>query len=213
MPVSLRLSINKSEPVFRGQEHFWRVARALGADGRTFTASAIASVSAEPHIGTITTWLRRLWKAGILAQDGFALNAWSGRKEAAWRLMQSPEALPIIGRDGKVKRPRSVRQQMWNVMRGPSGREGFTYADLVTYGSTDDLPVRAVTAKSYIQELKRGGYLIQLDPGGPGRPAIWRLRPAMNSGPLPPMVLTAKVVFDQNRGRVVGETVAEEVQP
>lgn len=212
MPVALRLTVEKAERLYRGQEHFWRVARALGADGKTFTASAIATVSAEPHIGTITTWLRRLWKAGVVMKEGRVTSSSSGRNETVWRLGQSPETLPIIGRDGTVRRPRSVRQQMWNVMRGPSGRGGFSYADLVAYGSTDDLPVKPITAKSYIQELKRGGYLMQLHPGGPGTPAVWRLRPAMNTGPKPPMILTAKVIYDQNRSRVMGETIADEVE-
>lgn len=210
--MALRLTIGKAEPLLRGEAHFWRVARTLGAEGRSFTAAQIAELSAEPHFGTITTWLRRLESAGIAARKGTGRAA-SGRPEALWRLVQSPETLPVIGHDGRIARPRSVRQQIWNTMRGPACRDGFTYRDLVAYGSTDDLAVKPVTAKSYIQELKRGGYLLQLDAGGPGRPALWRLRPAMNTGPLPPLILTAKLVYDQNRGRVVGETIAEETRP
>lgn len=213
MPLALKLTVSKAEPVHRGQEHFWRVIRTLGVDGRPFTASNIAAVSSEPHAGTITTWLRRLSKAGVLSKNGRVANAATGRLEACWRLLQNPEQAPIVSRDGSAFRPRSARQQMWNVMRGPSGRTGFTWRDLVAYASTDDLVIRPNSAKSYIQELKQGGYFIQLDPGGPNRPALWRLRPAMNSGPLPPMVMRAKLVFDQNRRRVAGEVVAEEERP
>jgi hypothetical protein len=67
--------------------------------------------------------------------------------------------------------------------------------------------------KSFIQELRRGGYLLTLDDGGPAKPAIYKLRPAMNTGPLPPMILTAKIVYDQNRSQIMGEAVAEEAQP
>lgn len=213
MPMALRLTVKRTEPLYRGQEHFWRVARTLGADGKAFTASAIASVSQEPHLSTITTWLRRLHTAGILANEGTSISPRSGRPETSWRLLQSPEALPVIGRDGSLQRPRSVRQQMWNVMRGPTGRSGFTFADLVAFGSTDDLAVKSITAKSFIQELRRGGYLLTLDDGGPAKPAIYKLRPAMNTGPLPPMTMRAKLVYDQNRSQIMGETIAEEVQP
>lgn len=213
MPLALRLTIDRAEPLRRGQDHFWRVARTLGADGRAFTASAIAALSDEPHVGTISTWLRRLARAGFVARVGRQRSTASPQTEQAWALASSPDVLPVISRDGTVSRPRSARQQMWNVMRGPAGRNGWTYLDLLQFGSTEDLPIRPNTAKSYIQELKRGGYLLQLDPGGPGRPALWRLRPAMNTGPLPPMILTAKLVYDQNRGRVFGEALAEEERP
>jgi hypothetical protein len=211
MALALRLTVSKAEPLRRGQEHFWRVARTLGADRRTFTAAQIAELSDEPHIGTIVSWLRRLEKAGIIAASGRQPSPSSSRRETAWSLLRSPETLPVISRDGSTTRPRTARQQMWNVMRGPAGRTGFTYGDLVTFGSTDDLSIGANTAKSFIQEMRQGGYLIQLDRGGPGRPAIWRLRPAMNSGPLPPMTLTGRVIYDQNRGRLSGEVVAHEV--
>ncbi len=35
----------------------------------------------------------------------------------------------------------------------------------------------------------------------------------MNTGPLPPIILRAKGVFDQNRHEIVGPVVTEEVQP
>jgi hypothetical protein len=40
-----------------------------------------------------------------------------------------------------------------------------------------------------------------------------RLKPSMNSGPRPPMILRAKLVFDQNRHRLVGDIMAEEEHP
>lgn len=212
MVAVLKLTVDKVEPLLRGQEHFWKVARTLGDGGRAFTGPQIASLSEEPHISTVTTFLRRLESAGFVEKAG-ADKRPGAKRATLWRLLRSPEKLPPMDRDGNVRRPRSVRQQIWNVIRGPAGKQGFTVHDLVAWGSTDDLPIKLWTAKSYVQDLRRGGYLIQLDPGGPQRPAVWRLKPSMNSGPLPPLVLQAKLVFDQNRSRLTGDVLAEEVQP
>lgn len=212
MPVALKLIVTKAEPLMRGQDHFWRVIRALGAEGRLFTAAQVGAVSDEAHRSTITTYLRRLEMAGYLAGRGTRRSA-SGKHERQWELLRGPEATPTVSRDGTRQRQTTAQQQMWNVMRGPMARTGFTYADLVAYGSTDDLAIPAVTAKSYIALLFKAGYLLQLHPGGPGKPALWRLRPAMNTGPQPPMALRAKLIFDQNRHRVVGDAIAEEVDP
>ncbi|QDY99087.1 hypothetical protein FQ775_01145 [Nitratireductor mangrovi] len=210
MPTDLKLVVSGVEPLLRGQDHFWKVIRTLGADGRTFSASAVSACSQEPHTGTITTFLRRLHLAGIVADTGERQKAANGRQETLWQLAKSPEATPIVSRDGTQTRQRSAQQQMWNIMRGTAGRAGFTYRDLIALGSTDDLEIADNTAKSFIQQLSRAGYLQKLDAGGPGRPARWRLRPAMNSGPLPPKLLRAKLVYDQNRERVTGDVIAEE---
>lgn len=208
MSMVLKLTVSKTEPVLRGQDHMWRVIRTLGDAGRRFSAGQIAGVCQEKSFGTVTTFLRRLTTAGITVRDGTSRSA-SGRQEHLYRLERSPEATPLVARDGTAVKPRSARQQMWNIIRGAAGRGGFTYQDLMVLASTEDVAIAANTAKSFIQELK-GSYLLQLDAGGPGRPAIWRLRPAMNTGPLPPMTLRAKVVFDQNRHRIVGDVLATE---
>lgn len=210
MPVALKLTVAKAEPILRGQDHLWRVIRAMGDADRRFSASQVASVSQEPHSGTVTTFLRRLMLAGVVERDGALRSTTNGRLEHVYRLLRSPEHTPHLTRYGM--RPTTAQQQLWNVMRGPLARAGFTYADLVAYGSTDDLTIPAVTARSYITLLFKAGYLLQLHPGGPGKPALWRLRPAMNTGPLPPMALRTKLIFDQNRHRVVGDTIAEEIE-
>lgn len=208
MALVLKLTVTKAEPVLRGQEHVWRVIRTLGADGRRFSSSQVVSLSQEPHSGAVTTFLRRLMLAGFVERVDMGRSV-NGRLEHQYRLLRSPEQTPRVSRDGALERPKSARQQMWNIMRGAAGRSGFTYLDLTVLASTEDVPIAANTAKSFIQEIK-GSYLHQIDPGGPGRPAMWRLRPARNTGPLPPMVLRAKIVFDQNMGRIAGDVIAEE---
>jgi hypothetical protein len=210
MGIVLKLTVGKAEPMLRGQDHFWRVMRALGADGRAFSASQVAALSAERGVDTICTYVRRLSEAGYVEALGKKKTG-RGRPEQTYRLLKTPETAPAVTKPGTPpKRPTSAQQAMWNTMRGPMSKAGFTAHDLVAYGSTDDLRIATATAKRYIAALRKAGYFIIIDPGGPNRPSIQRLRPAMNSGPRPPMILTAKLVFDQNRERVAGEVIAEE---
>lgn len=123
------------------------------------------------------------------------------------------KAEPLPGEDGAAVAPSArdaARQQMWNVMRGPMGRDGFDLRDLLAWGSTAAVGIAEAEARSFVRALLRGGYLFVGQPGKSGRPARWRLRPKMNSGPKPPMCFRARMIFDPNLGQVVGETVAEE---
>ncbi|MDJ1463430.1 hypothetical protein [Nitratireductor sp. GZWM139] len=210
MGIVLKLTVGRTEPVLRGEDHFWRVIRTLGANNNLFTVSDIAAVSQEPHSGTIASYLRRLHLAGIVVRDGKRRRAEGGKLEHIYRLLNAPTDAPCVDKAGNARPRRTAQQQMWNVMRGPIGRSGFSYCDLVSFGSTDDLPIHSVAAKSYIARLKRAGYLLPVDPGGPGVPAVWRLKPSRNTGPKPPMILRAKMVFDQNRHVLMGDLIAEE---
>lgn len=211
MPAALRLIVAKTEPLLRGQEHFWKVARKLGEADRPFTAAELRELTEEPHDSTVTTFLRRLWKGGYLVR-GKVRHLKGRKKEQEWHLHgAAPGELPRLADDGSRLSPVTAQGAMWNVMRGPAGRAGFTWRDLVAWGSTELLEIKANTAKSYIALLQRAGYLLLLDPGHPGTPATWKLRPAMNTGPKPPMILAAKLVYDQNRGKVTGPVIA--VQP
>ena len=79
MPPAPKLTVAKAEPLYRGRDHFWRVIRALGADGRCFTAAEVRGVCDEPQRGTIPTLLRRL------ERDGF-VEACGERRSAAGKL-------------------------------------------------------------------------------------------------------------------------------
>lgn len=213
MAVVLKLSVSKATPLLRGQDHYWRVMRAMDAAGGSFTVSQVRAVSDDRDTAAIRAFVQRLVKGGIAEDTGQLAGTPIGRDERIYRLLRRPDATPVLSRDGAVMRSSSGQQQMWNVMRGPLARGGFTAADLVTYGSTEHMPVPLASAKTYIQNLHRGGYLVQLDPGGPGRLATWRLKPSRNTGPAAPKVLQAKLVWDANAERLAGEIIAEEIAP
>ena len=122
------------------------------------------------------------------------------------RVLETAETKPRRA----TEKPVTPRQLMWNVMRGPTGRNGFSAADLVRFGSTDTSPVTLRAAKTYIRNLADAGYLHAFEPHGTKAPTTWRLKPSMNSGPKPPAILRARIIWDQNRERIIGDVIAAE---
>lgn len=207
MSIVLKLQIGKAERIMRGNAHFWSVACALQAEHREFTVSAI-DLASNADSGDIRKFIRSLVDAGYAERidDGEASpNGVSPAKR--YRLVRVQSECPRLGRSGSQG---TGQRNMWNVLRGPLGRGGINARDLAAYGSTDATPVSIDSAKAYLKMLAGGGYLSCVVEGSPGRLAIWRLRPSMNTGPLPPMILRSKVVYDQNAEKVMGDAFAEE---
>lgn len=201
------------KPVLRGIEHFWSVIRELDVAG-PWTVHDVYMQSNVGDRSTVSDFVRRLVAAGM-AVEGKERVAVAGPSKTAttYRLSgHQPMRAPRLRRDGTSADQGRGQQQMWNVMRGPLARNGFTFHDLVLWGSTDEIRVAKETARKYTSHLAGAGYLLQLRAGEPGKPALWRLKPAMNTGPRPPLILTARIVFDQNR-MTAAPFEAEEAQP
>lgn len=205
MPLVLALKVRKGKPPLRGNDHFWSVIMERHRAGMTFSMRDIQKAS-EADGGAVRDFVVRLEKAGLVERAAPAPLA----VDIAYRPLVIQSVAPRVRRDGSVIESQPATRCMWNLMRGPVGRGGFTYRDLVHWGRTDETPISPSTAKSYIQMLRAAGYLIQADPGKPGTPATWRLDPAMNTGPQAPMILRTKLVFDPNRQEVFGPAEAEE---
>lgn len=203
---------NPGRPVLRGIEHFWSVIRELDEAG-AWTVHDVYLRSNVSHRSTIADFVRRLVAAGMAVETDQRRETASGIPARQYRLNgPKPRRAPRLRRDGTAADQGRGQQQMWNVMRGPLARDGFTFHDLALWGSTEQVCVATETAKKYVQHLADAGYLMQLRAGAPCKPAIWRLKPAMNTGPRPPLILTAKIVFDQNK-MTAAPFEAEEVTP
>lgn len=202
MPIVLKLTAKKGQAVLRGHDHFWSQMMSHAQADVSFAIADIFDKS-NAERSSIVGFVQRLEKAGFIEPVPLT-------HPRRWTVRIKQRSTPKVRRDGTVLTAASKQQAMWNTMRSPVSRTGFTADDIVAWGSTDDTRISKHTAKSYIAFLANAGYLIQLVPGGPNKLAMWRLAPNMNTGPLPPMVLKTKVVFDQNRHEVMGESVAEE---
>ena len=211
MPTVLKLNVSRATPLFRGQDHYWRLMLAMTKAADSFTVTQVRACTDDPTTAPIRAFVARLVKAGIAEETGeTAESALGGRDERVYRLIKRPDDLPVISRDGSRSRPTTAQQQMWNVMRGPLAKAGFTTRDLVAYGSTDDLPIMIASATQYVRHLGAAGYLVLMEQGAAHRPSVWRLKPSKNSGPKAPRILRAKIVWDENRAAIAGDVIAEE---
>lgn len=131
--------------------------------------------------------------------------------------MRDPEfhtaALPVrVARAREITgRPSTQKEPLWVAIR-----------TLKTFGLTellfvvDDPKIKPASARVFLHRLTRGGYLAVLRKASPGRGAIWRLKPRMDTGPRPPVQrsIRATVLWDPNLKAFVGELpIAKEVAP
>lgn len=210
MSIQLELRVTPGVPVYRGHDHYWSVMRDLGKNGAEFTLAEIASRSNDPRDKSIGDFLHRLIKAEIVvvSRSYHEPTARGGSvKHNVYRLLSRPSKTPIVNRDGSAGQQGEKNANMWTAMRCLSQ---FTKHDLAISAATDDLPVSVRTAAAYIHHLLNAGYLLELRASKSRTPAIWRLKPSMNTGPEAPRILRTKLVYDVNKGLVMGAPLAEE---
>ncbi|MBK8157954.1 MAG: hypothetical protein IPK59_03910 [Rhodospirillaceae bacterium] len=192
----------------RGNQGFWEIIRDLHRKKKRWTVLDVDGHS-NVALGTVNDFVQRLLKGGYIVRDG------AFGKSAAFRLVKDQPDAPYLRRDGTAARELGLCQdQMWRAMKMLAR---FDARDLALYASTEDVPVKQLTAKSYIARLYRAGYLIMVTEGKPGhRPgtgtlATYRLLPAMNTGPLAPQIQQTDWVWDPNKRLVMGpEAVASQ---
>ncbi len=199
MSAILALKNDPTKRVRRGSAYMWSVVRDLTAADRalTFTVDQVLSQTNATEPSTVRKWLSTLVRAGIVEAVG-----------SEFRLKRRPVILPHLSNDGRIVA--CGQDALWTAIRG---LKGFTPRELALLASTEERPVTEWTAKSYVKMLNAAGYLLTIGEGNSRRQARYRLRPGMNTGPLAPQILRAKLVFDPNVQQVMGETVVEEVSP
>lgn len=203
----LAFEVPPGKPILRGHDHYWSVIRDLDLGGAPWSVNDIVGRSNGAHPSSVRDYVKRLIAAG------YAEAVDSIRSEDCFRLLKLQGAAPSLRRDGSGGRQGRGQIQMWNVIRGPISREGFTFKDVALYASTETVAVDQGSASRYVAHLAGAGYLHCLRKGRPRHPALWRLKPAMNTGPKPPLILRSHIVFDQNRGEALGTVEAREVAP
>lgn len=182
--------------VARGHAGYWSVIRTLDDKGPWSVADVAERSKAARQ--PITDYVRRLVLAGFVEKVG----EYPGPvlPLPTYRLARRPLAAPRLRRDGS-ECPPTRQSQMWNAIRTLGV---FTFRELAHAASTDALSIAPSAAQDYVNRLGRAGYLAPVQKSKPGTPTAWRLKPSMNTGPLPPLVMRTKFLWDQNRGEVVG---------
>ncbi|MEP0406290.1 hypothetical protein [Roseibium sp.] len=209
MSIQLELKVTAGRPVYRGHDHYWSVIRDLGKDGAAFTFAEIAGRCNDPKDDCITDFLRRLVKAGfvkVTSTRRITTNVGSTTDQRTYELIKRPSATPILNRDGRAGKQGLGQVQLWNAIRAMAR---FDATELAIAASTDEVSIERQSALAYCRHLEKAGYL-QIIRKGSGRVSrVWRLRPKLNTGPKPPMILRTKMVWDQNRAEIIGTPVAE----
>lgn len=184
----------------KGPEHLWREMRRQSADG--FTLSSLWGASNSVAKRTIKGYLVAYEALGVIRRIGQRPTI-AGRSMIVWSLADdAPRVAPVIRRPDYRAERGVARRQLWGAMRSMGAFDVF---DLAHTASTEECAVKPRTAERYVRELARAGLLVCLTPyakGAHGRPgaraATWKLKPAANTGPLPPKVIRGDV-YDPNR--------------
>ena len=185
----------------RGFEDFWSLMLELDARQGSFTTAEIVGET-NVQRQSVEHYVARLAAAGIVKLVEQRRRA-PMLRENVYRLARRPKAAPRVRADGTVI-ARTAQECLWTSIRS---LVTFTTRDLA-FAATVDRPVRLKTAQRYVNELARAGYLTAHHPHGSRRPAVYRLKPAMNTGPQPPSVLVTEQVWDRNLKKIVGDTVS-----
>lgn len=179
-----------------GRQAMWEAMRRL----KRFIRADLDGLEIERD--TIRTYLQGLVRSGYVV----VVTPQGRHTPAMYELVKDVglEA-PRVRRDGTPVEQGQSREHMWRAMKMlPS----FTFVDLAVNASTEEMHVTEQDAKDYVKHLLRAKYLAVLTPATPRRKATYRLH--RNTGPKPPMVTRAKIVFDPNLGKIAW---VEEVEP
>ena len=186
------------------RQRIWEAIRARGEAEWTRYSIARAACVADT---TVTTYCQALEKAGIVAKAGEQrIN--NVATEVRWTLIRDEGIdAPRLKRDGSRVTNGLAQEQMWRALRVLAC--DLNARELAAHASTAAVPVTLSAAEHYLTWLLAAGYLIRTSAGkglgkaGKGVAARYRLDLARNTGPRPPMICRAKVVYDPNEDAVV----------
>lgn len=195
------------------RQHIWEAIRTLVAAGyEAFDENDIYRTLPGKVRLVVKEDNVRDYRTGLVAAGILALVAprVARRSLATYRLVKDEgiEA-PRVRRDGTRVTQGLAQEQMWRTLRMVSADTNGH--ELAAHASTPAIPVAEVAARDYLQVLFHAGYLICTKEGkGTGKGGIqarFRLKPARNTGPRPPMVCRTRVVYDPNEDKVVWSPV------
>jgi hypothetical protein len=192
----------------RGNDGFWEIICKLHKTQGTFT---VADIDGESCVNPalIRKYIR------LLILGGFVEPVSAKGKERfvapLYRLLKSPSRAPRVRPDGSLI-PGTATEQLWTAIRN---LKTFGMKDLIFAATTPDVKPSYHLAKRYAAWLTAAGYLTVLNKSYTGKQR-WRLKPGMNTGPLPPTVreFSADAMYDPNLKAFVGPApIVKEVSP
>lgn len=183
-----------------GEAGFWRIIRALDAKSAWTISDVHGETTGQPrHLKGIRNYVSALVKGGFARVASEIPNARGGGATKFYRLVKKPAEAPALRSDGSIV-PVSAQQRIWNAMRT---LRQFTADELAFTAAIGKRVLPRVTVERYLTDLNAAGYLVGGSTVPRGQAVAWRLKPAMNTGPMAPKILALHVVFDANRQTVI----------
>lgn len=186
------------------RQRLWDAIRRLGIDC-TWRRREVCK-AANVHDSAAETYLQGLEAAGYIALDRIDPSErvrGTAKGVHYYRLVRDAGAeAPRVTRDGKPVTQGLRQEQMWRALR--MIKADTNARELAAHASSSTAPVSAVAAEDYLRTLQVAGYL-DITREQPAREGgyRYRLKPARNTGPRPPMICRTQAVYDPNEHRVV----------
>ncbi len=122
--------------------------------------------------------------------------------------------VPVL--DQSIGHAEKLRRHVWTVLRNS---KNATLTEIIYYASTDDFLASKADVETYIRQLVSADIVLELSPDGPNagikssrrKEQIYRLKAGANTGPNPPKLLRATMVYDANSDKIVGRVKSVEV--
>ncbi|MBY6091048.1 hypothetical protein [Maritimibacter alkaliphilus] len=162
-------------------------------DGFTITLLKERSLA---HVKTIRDYLQCLIAADYVARD-------ESSDQITYRLLRDGgHHAPRLRKDGTPVTQGAGTENMWRSMYM---LKEFTHEDIALYATTSTVQVSGLTAKAYVQQLLRCGYLQVITKAQPSKGKLAKYRLVRMNGPLPPKVQRIKRIYDPNTHEVFEE--------
>ena len=186
------------------RQRIWEAIRARAGSEWTRYQIARAAIVED---NTVTTYAQALEKAGIVVVASRRQVSNIASENTYTLARDEGLEAPRLKRDGSRVTQGFAQEQMWRTLRLVAGDTNAR--ELAAHAGTEAVPVTLSAAEHYLGALSAAGYLVRTRAGkglgkaGKGLPARYRLNPARNTGPRPPMICRTKVVYDPNEDKVV----------
>lgn len=187
------------------RERMWAAMKTLVE----FNASEIEDRSHPITRNSVCEYITGLVEAGFVEQLLSNGQRGGSNKFAAarYKVIKFAAITPTLGRGGVTSSPNIGQLAMWRAMKV---RKVFDACQIATDASQGDTTVSLGTAKTYFKRLHAAGYLsVHKAAHNGGGLTVYRL--AKDTGPLPPAITRAQIVFDRNSGDMTPIQTAQEV--
>lgn len=185
-----------------GPEVLWPMIRKLGEKGPFAIDDVVALCRCPP--GQVESYMARLHMAGYVAAAGETTD-----RKRLWQLTSQKVVPPFLDTKGNPAHGHEMLTRIWRALKMAKAVSVSTLRSFVDDG---EVTLSADTARTYLNALAEAGYLDVIEAKVPLGERRYRLKPGMMTGPLPPRLLRATLVYDPNRKELSSSARAQEVR-